>query len=281
MFSLSLKSLINRFTIYQYMIFFLVVLNLASAFFYDFGVKALIQVLIVTIATMILDLLIEHFKSKSWLFPQSALISGLFIGGLLTQGLHWYIYVFAGAVAILSKHIIKFQQKHIFNPANFGILLASIFFGAAHTWWISSPLILVLIFGIFMIWRLKRFDLAVSFLIAYYFINSIIEFAKGGSLNDVYLTIINGGVVYFFSMFMLVEPKTHPTGKRQKIVYGILVAVLLVILTQYPLFYKNTISTFFTRNSIPLALAIGNMFVPILNKMKFDFVKKQNPETSL
>ena len=41
--------------------------------------------------------------------------------------------------------MIKIRQKHIFNPANFGVLLVSVIFGAAHTWWISSPLILVLI----------------------------------------------------------------------------------------------------------------------------------------
>ena len=270
---MDIKSLINRFTIYHYMIFFLVVLNLASAFFYGFGIKALLFVLIAVVTTTLLDLFIEYFKFKTWSFPQSALISGLFIGGLLTQNLQWYVYVLAGIIAIASKHMIKFQQKHIFNPANFGILLVSIIFGASHTWWISSPLILVLIFGIFIIWRLKRFDLALSFLISYYLVNSVIEFIGGSSFNDAYLTIINGGVIYFFSMFMLIEPKTNPSKNR--IAYGILVAILLIAFDLYAHKYNNSLSTFFIRHDIPLALAVGNVFVPVFNRINFGFRKKE------
>jgi len=243
------------------MISFLVILHLVSAFFYGFGVEALFPVLIVVITTTLLDFAIQYFKFKTFEFPQSALISGLFIGGLLTQNLQWHVYVIAGIIAILSKHIIKFQQKHIFNPANFGILLVSIIFGASHTWWISSPLILVLIFGVFIIWRMKRFDLTLSFLIGYYLVNSIIELIQGAGFQEIYFAIINGGVIYFFSMYMLIEPKTHPSGSKQRIAYGILVAVLFIIF-----------HFFIPRHDLPLALAVGNLLVPVLNK--FEFGKK-------
>ena len=245
------------------MVIFLVILHLVSAFFYGFGIKALLPVVIAVVTTTLLDLLIEYFKSKTFQFPQSALISGLFIGGLLTQNLQWHIYVLAGAIAILSKHLIKFRQKHIFNPANFGVLLVSVIFGAAHTWWVSSPLILVLIFGIFLIWRLRRLDLAISFLISYYLINLIIELVRGMQFSGIYYSILNGGVIYFFSMFMLIEPKTNPAKNR--IFYGILVAVLFIILHAY-----------IPRHDLPLALAIGNIFVPLLNKLNFGLKKKES-----
>ena len=244
------------------MIFFLVILHLISVFFYGFGIKALLPVLIAVITTTILDFAINYFKFKTFEFPQSALISGLFIGGLLTQNLQWYVYVLAGLIAILSKHLIKIQQKHIFNPANFGVLLVSIILGVSHTWWISSPLILVFIFGIFVIWRLKRFDLTISFLISYYLINSIIEISQGAGFQEIYFTIINGGVIFFFSMYMLIEPRTNPI--KYRIIYGILVAVLFIIF-----------HFFIPRHDLPLALAIGNILVPILNKLNFEFKKKE------
>ena len=240
------------------MIIFLVILHLTSAFFYGFGYKALIPVVIAVLTTTILDFAVNYFKYKAFEFPQSALISGLFIGGLLTQNLQWHVYVIAGAIAILSKHLIKIQQKHIFNPANLGILLVSMIFGASHTWWISSPLILVLIFGSFIIWRLKRFDLAISFLVGYYLVNSVVELLQGAGLQEVYYTIINGGVIYFFSMFMLIEPRTNPAARKQRIAYGVLVAVL------FTLFHF-----FIPQHDIVLALAVGNILVPILNKLKF------------
>ena len=259
---MDIKSLLSKFTIYQYMISFLVVLALISAFFYGFGMKALFPVLISVITTTMLDLIINYFKYKNLEFPQSAFISGLFIGGLLTQDLQWYVYVLAGIIAVLSKHLIKIHQKHIFNPAIFGILLVSIAFGASHTWWISSPLFLIIIFGILILWRLRRFDLAFSFLISYYLINSAIELMRGNSLNGIYSTIINGGVIYFFSMFMLIEPRTNPTARKQRIVYGVLVAVLFIIFHFY-----------IPRHDLPLALAAGNIVVPILNKFNFEFRK--------
>ena len=258
------------------MISFLIILHLVSIFFYDIGVNALPPVFIAVITTVSLDLIIEYIKSKKnrmqnpIFFPQSSLISGLFIGGLLTQNLPWYIYVLAGIIAILSKHLIKIQQKHIFNPANFGILLVSIIFGASHTWWISSPSIplafyvdipLVLIFGIFIIWRLKRFDLTISFLVSYYLINSIIELVGGSNFNEIFYTIINGGVIYFFSMYMLIEPRTHPTARKQRVIYGVLVAVLFIIF-----------HFLIPMHDLPLALAVGNIFVPILNRMESTFV---------
>ena len=262
---MNIKSLINKFTVYHYMISFLIVLHLVSAFFYGFRIKALLPVFIAVITTITLDLLIEYLKSQKLqtkspiFFPQSALISGLFIGGLLTQNLQWYVYVLAGTITILSKHLIKFRQKHIFNPANLGVLLVSMMFNVGHTWWISSPLFLVLSFGIFIIWRLKRFDLTLSFLVSYYLVNSAIELVGGNKLNDILYTIVNGGVIYFFSMFMLIEPKTHPAGRKQSGIYGILVAVLFVVF-----------HFFIPRHDLPLALAVGNVLVPILNSLNLN-----------
>ena len=262
---MEIKAFFSRFTVHQYMASFLIALSLASAFFYGFGAKALIPIFTAVLTTTILDLAINYFRYKTLEFPQSALISGLFIGGLLTQNLAWHIYILAGIIAILSNHLIKHRQNHIFNPANLGILLVSIIFGVSHTWWISSSLILVLLFGVFIIWRLKRFDLTISFLISYYLINSAIELLQGARFQEIYFTLINGGVIYFFSMYMLIEPKTNPNaGRKQRIVYGILVAILFIIFHFY-----------IPRHDLPLALAVGNIFVPILNKLKFEFKKKE------
>jgi len=169
---MDVKSKLNKFTIYQYMSIFLVILTLASAFIYGFGVAALIPVLISVLATAIADLIINYLKFKTIEFPYSAFISGIFIGGLLTQNLQWYVYVLAGIIAIASKHLLTVNHHHIFNPANFGILMVFLVFKASNTWWISSPFYLVILFGLFILWRLKRFDLAISFLAAYYILHS-------------------------------------------------------------------------------------------------------------
>ena len=248
---------------------FLVILILASIFFHGFGVESLIPVLISVLTATILDFVIGYFRFKTIEFPYSALISGLFIGGLLAQNLAWYVYISAGIIAILSKHIIKVHGKHIFNPANFGILIVFLIFNAPNTWWISSPLYLVILFGLFILWRQRRFDLAVSFLAAYYILHAFIPEPSmfGGmpmmrnipmAMHNFYQSFISQSTIFFFAMFMLVEPKTHPAARKQRIFYGIMVAIMLIGVEVYN-----------PRFGIPFVLAVANLVVPLLNKMKF------------
>jgi len=255
---IGIKAFLNKFNIYQYIALFLAVLNISSALFYGFGILSLLPVLTAVLTASIFDLTINYFKTKSFAAPYSAIISGLFIGGLLAQNLPFYVYAAAGIIATASKHIIKIQQRHIFNPANFGVLLVSVIFGAAHSWWIASPLVLMILLGIFVVWKLKRFDLAISFLMAHFLINIIFNFSILKDFNELYLFIVNSRIIIFFSMFMLIEPKTHPQGRKKRIIYGIAVAILLMI-------FDKIIPI----HDLPLALAVGNVFVPVLNRIKF------------
>ena len=256
-------QLINRLTIYQYMSAFLIILTLTSVFFYDFGISSLIPVLISVLAAAILDFAITYFKFREFEFPYSALISGLLIGGLLTQGLPWYTYVSACIIAVASKHLIKVHGKHIFNPANFGILLVFIIFSSYNSWWISSPLILVLIFGIFLLWRLKRFDLAISFIAAYYIFHALMMSNMPMMMGNFYRSFANQSTIFFFAMFMLIEPRTNPAAKKQRIFYGILVALMYIGIERYnPAF------------GLPFVLAVANLIVPLLNRISFEFRKK-------
>ncbi len=249
------------------MIFFLIALSLISVFFYGFGARALIPLLISVLTATILDVAISYSKFKTFEFPYAAFISGLFIGGLLTQNLDWHVYVMAGAIAVLSKHILKLDGRHIFNPANFGILMVFLIFNAPNSWWISSPFYLVVLFGLFVLWRQRRFDLAVSFLAAYYILHAFVPqpMMMGHMrmmMGNFYQSFISQSTVFFFAMFMLIEPKTHPAARRQRVLYGIFTAVVLIGIEIYsPML------------GIPLALAIGNVLVPFLNK--FELKKKE------
>jgi len=63
---------------------------------------------------------------------------------------------------------------------------------------------------------------------------------------------------------MLIEPMTNPNARKQRIIYGVLAAVLFIV-------YHQIIE----RHDLPLALATANVFVPALNMLKLEFGKKE------
>ena len=59
-----------------------------------------------------------HWSNSGW---KSALISCLSLCLLLKTN-HWYICIIAAALTVISKYILRYKGKHIFNPSAFGIV---------------------------------------------------------------------------------------------------------------------------------------------------------------
>ncbi len=210
----------------------------------------ILQILLIIIATSILDLIIAYIKKKKFLFPSSAIISGLFIGGILAPNQKFYVYLTAVIVTILSKHLIKINKKHIFNPAAFGLIFVSILFRTSLNWWIDSLVWLVLIFGLFMAYKMRRFHLILSFVIPFEVLMLIYTIIN--KLTFGHLLLIN----LFLVFFMLVEPVTSPIKKNSRIIFGIIAAIAAFILFHYLPAYDPFLTS----------LLIANLFIPLFNK---------------
>ncbi len=216
--------------------------------------KTLPQLLISLIVCVSLDLIINYTKKKKFILPDSAVITAFFIAAALSTGQPWYIPLIAATAAVLSKHTIKINNRHIFNPAVFGLFIVMLFFNSAIGWWASFPLWLVIIFGIFMIYKMKNYYLISSYLTAG-ILTSLAYHAI--THHEITFKILFFSINFFFMMFMLIEPMTSPFRKKGKIIYGITAAIIsffaLIIIPQYD-------------NSI-IALLAANLFVPLLNKL--------------
>ena len=80
-----------------------------------------------------LEVGIAFWKQRVILWPASALLTGNGVAFILrvpgtehgdwwsTRG--WWIFAGAAAVSLLSKYVIRFRGRHIFNPSNFGLVL--------------------------------------------------------------------------------------------------------------------------------------------------------------
>lgn len=170
--------------------------------------------------------------------PRSPLISAFSLTLLLRTG-SLTLSIGAGVIAILSKYLIRWRGKHIFNPANFGLVLISVIFGSA---WISPGqwgqatlfALLLLALGGVVTGKAKRWDVSLS-LLGFY---AALIFGRALWLGDP-MSIPNhqmqSGALLIFAFFMISDPKTTPDSRRGRILFAAIVA-LVGYLIQFELF---------------------------------------------
>ncbi|MEM8934339.1 MAG: DUF2330 domain-containing protein, partial [Acidobacteriota bacterium] len=161
--------------------------------------------------------------------PRSPLISALSLTLLLRVDA-WWPAALAAAVAIGSKFLVRVGGKHVFNPANVGIVLAVLLTDRA--WispgqWGSATLFALLLggFGLLVVHRAERFDVPLTFLLAW----AGVLFGRAAWLGDPWAIPahqLQSGAVLVFAFFMISDPKTTPDRRLARIVWVIGVALV-------------------------------------------------------
>ena len=142
------------------------------------------QILVSLLTCAVLEFAITFRRQRVIMWPASALLTGNGVAFVLrvpgTEHGDWWSmkgwWIFAGtaAVALLSKHVIRFRGHHIFNPSNFGLVLCFVLLGATRAdplalWWgPMSPwmvlaLAIILVGAFAILSRLHLLAIAVSF----------------------------------------------------------------------------------------------------------------------
>lgn len=217
----------------------------------------LLAVLACVISTLAIETLILYFKTKKFQITESSIITGLIIGYVLSSDEMWWRFAFACFLAILSKHLIRFQKKHIFNPAAFGIFLTLIFLGASTQWRATYVWYILVPFGIYFAHRLKKLEIVIG-----YAIISLALFGIQAFLSGIPSGKIFGYFSYFYIFVMVIEPKTTPLRPPGKYLFGAGLAALIFILTEAGVRFDAEL----------LSLLAANAAVPLLNRIP---LKKQ------
>jgi Na+-transporting NADH:ubiquinone oxidoreductase subunit NqrB len=170
-------------------------------------------------------------------------------------------------IAIGSKFILKFNQKHFFNPANIGIILSILITGDA---WISpaqwgNAAILVFIIGslgLSVVLKVGKLDTTIAFLIAYLGLEFLRTFIYKGWPIDHFTHLLSSGSLLLFSFFMITDPVSSPNHKWARIAWAVAIGV--------GSFY---LASFRFINGAPIwALFYFSFFTPL-----FDYVFRSNP----
>jgi Na+-transporting NADH:ubiquinone oxidoreductase subunit NqrB len=197
--------------------------------------------IIVTIGTAILTQYAgARFYNLPSFDPKSPLISALSLCLLLRTD-HLAVAALAAFIAIGSKFVIRWRDKHLFNPTNFALVIML----ASGLGWISPGQwgqvawfgFLIACLGSLVVTRAARADVMLAFLTFYVGL----LFARALWLGDP-LTIplhqIESGALLIFSFFMISDPKTTPDSRAGRIVFALMVA-LAALYVQFGFFRPN------------------------------------------
>jgi ferredoxin-NADP reductase len=150
--------------------------------------------------------------------------------------------VLAAFAASVSKYLLVWRGRHVFNPAAVGATVLTVVASIAplewglggSTWWVGSPVLLapVLLLGIAVLWRTERLRVgALFFVIAVLvgILRVVVQYGQAGldlELGQVVYDTVTASPFLFLAAFMLSEPLTLPPRRWQQYVVAAVVGVL-------------------------------------------------------
>ncbi|HBS36787.1 MAG TPA: hypothetical protein DEA50_17170 [Parvularcula sp.] len=174
---------------------------------------------------------------------KSALITGLSLCLLLRANEAWP-FAAAAFIGTGSKFALRRGGRHVFNPANIGIVAMIAATGAAWTstgeWGPSvSFALFIAALGALVCWRASRLDAALVYLGVY----AALVFGRALYLGDPLaipaLRLAHGAPI-LFAFFMISDPKTTPDDPRERAVF-VALAALIAYVMQFHFFISDGI----------------------------------------
>ena len=178
---------------------------------------------------------------------ESSIITGLLLFFLFvpmfTTDLESYLWL-AGAAVVsnLSKYVLAWRGRHVFNPAAAGAFIVLVaqqaferdnftvaIWQAAAT---ETMLPFVLLGAFLVLWRTRRLDVGALFILLAAALIVVGLNDRGSSIGDAIEATFKSYPVVFLAGFMLSEPLTLPPRRRQQL----LVAAVMALVFAYPTF---------------------------------------------
>ena len=237
-----------------------VFLHLLGQVEFSFRVSIL-QILTALLTCGVMEAAIAFWRKRVLLWPASALLTGNGIAFILrvpgtrhgdwwsTRGL--WIYAAVGAVSMLSKYLIQFRGRHVFNPSNFGLVLFFLVLGSHRTeplefWWGPTSIWLILVLAIIVCGALvilSRLDLlvvAAGFWVTFTAALGVLALSGHAMSAHWHLGPVSNGYfwrvliaspeVFIFLSFMITDPKTVPETRLGRRVYAVSIGLLGALL---------------------------------------------------
>jgi Na+-translocating ferredoxin:NAD+ oxidoreductase RnfD subunit len=219
----SLLSLDNRYLAPVLITSILLVGQLSFGF-----LESYTQTLLAIATAIVMELVLHRLFTGTWPHLASAYISGISVGILVRSPALWP-FALCSAISITSKYVFRVKGRHIWNPSNFGIcamlFLAPEFVASLSIQWGNNvwPMLVVWTLGSIIIWRLKRFHITATYVVAFLAFSLLRSWITGHPWQAE-LAPITGPMYQLFIFFMITDPKTTVRSKVGQCVVVIAVA---------------------------------------------------------
>ena len=188
----------------------------------------------------------------------SAVITCFGLSLLLRADTLW-VHPLAAMIAISSKFVVRVNGKHVYNPANLGVIVALALLPGT---WVSpgqwgNDVALAgwfVALGGLVTQRARRWDIAWVFLAAWLSLVALRVVALGQPWTILAHQLTNGGLL-LFAFFMISDPMTIPNRRAARVVYAIVVAAI-AFAWQFALFRTS---------ALLWALFIASPLVPLID----------------
>lgn len=178
------------------------------------------------------DLIFMHIRKGRVAFPSGAILSGLIIAMVLSRTSPPGVPLAMAAMAVASKHLFRTRWGNIFNPAAFALILYTVLFHSAQSWWGAVPFSRVAGFPLLALaaWyiarKVNKLPLAMTFLAVILTGTTVAAFLGDAQATAQVFRLPDINALVFFAGFMLTDPPTSPAKPADQVWFGAVVGLL-------------------------------------------------------
>jgi Na+-translocating ferredoxin:NAD+ oxidoreductase RnfD subunit len=227
---------------------------------FDFQLS-IAQILISILTCAAMETAITFRRQRVIMWPASAMLTGNGVAFILRVpgtehgdwwSLHgWWIFAGTAAISLLSKYVIRFRGRHVFNPSNFGLVVCFLLLGPELAepldfWWgpmsawLALALALIVGGGLAILRRLHLLGVAVSFWLVFAAGIAVLATTDHAMTARWHLGPLTGAELWrilvfspeilVFLFFMITDPKTAPESQHARRAFGVAIGLLSVLL---------------------------------------------------
>jgi Na+-transporting NADH:ubiquinone oxidoreductase subunit NqrB len=202
----------------------------------SFGILESFSAIVISIGTSILtELLLSRLVYGQWKKNvSSAYISGISISMLIRSTFLWP-FALAAVISIMSKYVLRYHGRHIWNPSNFG--LSWLFFfapfsvaGLSIQWGNNIlPMLVIWALGIVIVLKAKRLHITLTYVFAFLLFAYVRSLITGATFFTE-IAPLTGPMYQLFVFFMITDPATTVKNRKGQVLVAFLVAFVEFLL---------------------------------------------------